>query len=355
MRGYDTIAGAWDETTRDWQDVPWQTVTVNPSSETTKYTLNLPLIQFTRSEVPSQSRMATSVQCSLPKVLYGTNVKTLPIDDHIDALKKVDDLIQRWFPGAPSVSEMTPRRIDATDDRDLGSEMRVRACLRLMQEQVIRGRKPYVGDRGSVNWSGKKGGHRTRTYGKFLECADHGSDLGAEDPTGKLRVEREALGLKSVRADYLKAVALAQENGHLTLGQALAAPGLVGVILGPLPALVDAVLKEVEDVKVPEFIDKCLAAGLSYPRAMSMMGYAHSVQVCGWEGQMITRQGIAKLKGDFNRAGIDPFLVEWGPVSKHLTKPYQASKRAVARLEQKQAMEDMNEQESTSGAVVQAL
>lgn len=352
MHGYDTLQGAWNETDRDWQATNWQSCTRTSGGKTT-YKLNLEHIQFTRTEAVDPAtgavlQLGTKFQCSLPKVLHGNNIVTLPISDVPAALDKLHSLMCDTFPSCPHPTLMTPRRIDCTDNRELGDEYLVHAALKSLSIYSIGRTRPYIGQEATVNWPGSRGGHSRKVYSKFRETLE-------DEAQGILRVESGAIGLKSIRADYEKAVAASlaggwkpqgDQAGALTLGQALACPGLPQAILGPLATTVDSVIEnEVKQMKVPEMIKMAMAAGYSYPKAVGMIGYAHAIQEAGWDGLMLTRQGIHKLKKEFAAAGIDPLAVEWAPISGWISKPYTASKLAEKMLDKKQERADAAEQE----------
>ncbi len=348
MQGYDTLQGAWNETDRDWDAVPWQSVQITTSG-VVKRTLNRPLVQFTRIEASDPAsgairQMGTTFQCSLPKLLYGNNVQELPPEDVPAALDRLHELIKEDIPGAPHPSLTTPRRIDATDNRLLGSEKIVRAALRGCETFKLGRTTPYIGDSGSVNWPGKSGGHRSKLYSKYRDLLRPGREVDEDlcaRAEGVLRVESGAVGLKAIRADFAKALALAAYQGDLTVGQALGCPELPTAILGPLNGIVDAVLgSEVIDLKLSDFLAAFTSAGFSPRRAYSFAGYAQAIKESGWDNLMLTRQSIHNLKKDFAQAGVDPMELELGPLMVRLAKPYQASERAVARLEEKQARED---------------
>ena len=348
MLGYDTLQGAWNETDRDWDAVPWQSVQVTTSG-VVKRTLNRPLVQLTRIEASDPAtgairQLGTTFQCSLPKVLYGNNVRELPPSDVPAALDELHKLLMQDIPGCCHPSLTTPRRIDATDNRQLGSEQQVRAVLRACQVYKLGRTTPYIGDSGSVNWPGKSGGHRSKLYSKYRDLLRPGREVDEDlcvAAEGVLRVESGAVGLKSIRSDFAKALALAQSNGDLTVGTALACPELPGAILGPLNGIVDEVLgSEVVDMKQADFIKAFMDAGFSYPNAVGKMGWAAAVREHGWENLMLTRQGIYKLRKEFERAGVDPLELELGPLMARITKPYTAGQREIARLQRKQAKED---------------
>jgi hypothetical protein len=325
MHGYDTLVGAWPQTevshpssyisSHPWDMVPWQTDTVDAVTGKRKKTLNVEGAQFTYIYDLHKKLNEYRVQCSLPKLLYKTNTKTLPPEDAFSALDLLDPLVQQYFPGAPPVAGMIPRRLDATADRDLGDELAVSAALIRMQHLEYLGRRPWIGDKGTVNWSGKSGAHRNRVYGKFIES---GEDTGR----GVLRVEREAKGLKSVRADYAKALAVAVSAGDLTIGEALAVPSLAKTIVGPLETLVDSALKELEDMTIGEVFTRALAAGFPPVKAAKMVGYVNVIQhFGGYHNTMLTRQGQWLLKKDFEKIGVNPHEVELTPLYVRLIGP----------------------------------
>jgi hypothetical protein len=142
---------------------------------------------------------------------------------------------------------------------------------------------------------------------------------------------------------------LAVYNGDLTVGTALGCPGLAEAILEPLNAIVESVLEsEVTTLKIAEFMQAWIDAGFSPARAYSALGYAQAVKESGWDNLMLTRQGIHKLKKEFQVAGVDPLELELGPLMVRLAKPHQASSRALTHLQQKQAKEDAVAADQTS-------
>lgn len=352
MHGYDTLQGAWNESDRDWTKTPWQSTTRTAGGKTT-YKLNLEHIQFTRTEAVDPStgvilQLSTKFQCSLPKVLYGNNIRTLPFSDVPAALDKLHKLMCDTFPSSPHPSLTTPRRIDATDNRELADEYFVGAALKKLLMYKIGRTKPYMGQDGNVAWPGSGGGHSRKVYSKFRQELQ-------EEARGILRVESGAIGVKSIRGDFEKGLAASIAGGwqpqseylegSLTLGQVLACPGLPAAILGPLATTVDAVLLEASDMKVPEVLKKFVDAGFSYPNAVGKLGYAHAIQEVGWDGLMLTRQGIAKVRKEFAAAGVNPLEVEWAPKAAWITKPYTSSAGAQKRLAKKQDREDLADSE----------
>lgn len=346
MLGYDTLQGAWNETDRDWSLLPWQSVT-RSTSGVVKYVLNREKVQLTRVESSDPAtgairQLGTTFQCSLPKVLYGNNVQELPPSDVPAALDALHNLLLQDIPGCPHPSLTTPRRIDATDNRQLASEKEVRLVLRACQLQKLGRTKPYIGQEGTVNWPGKSGGHRSKLYSKFRDIIRKEQDEKIiAQAVGVLRVESGAIGLKSIRADFAKALSASASCGDLTVGTALGCPGLAAAILGPLNGIVCAVLgSEIMHMKLDETIEKMRAGGKTYHRAMGLIGFAHAIQEFGWQGLMLTRQGIYDLKKEFAALGIDPQEIELGPLMVRITKPYTASDRQRAQLEKQQARED---------------
>lgn len=346
MLGYDTLQGAWNEMDRDWSLLPWQSVT-RSTSGVVKYILNREKVQLTRVEswdpaTGAIRQVGTTFQCSLPKVLYGNNVQELPLSDVPAALDALHNLLLQDIPGCPHPSLTTPRRIDATDNRQLASETEVRAVLKACQFQKLGRTKPYIGQEGTVNWPKKSGGHRSKLYSKFREIFRKEEDERIlAQAVGVLRVESGSQGLKTIRADFAKALSASASGGDLTVGTALGCPGLAAAILGPLNAILDSVLEsEVVDLKKVDFIKAFMDVGFSYPNAVGKMGWAAAVKDFGWEGLLLTRQGIYKLKKEFERAGVDPLELELGPLMARISKPYTASDKQRAQLEKQQARED---------------
>ena len=352
MQGYDTLVGAWNETGRDWSATPWQSET-RSAYGMVKQVLNRELVQYTRvvsisTATGAIQQMGTKFQCSLPKVLYGNNVQQLPSCDVPAALDCLHELIKQDFPDAPHPSEATPRRIDVTDNRLLPSEKEVKVALAACAGFNLGRTKPYIGDSGSVNWPQNSSGHSSKVYSKFADIARPGRRRRADltddllkQAAGVLRVEAGVSGLKGIRSDMAKALALAEYAGDLTVGAVLGCPGLSTAILGPLNGVVDTVLgSEVLNMKIDEFMQRFIDAGFSYPNAISKIGYAAAVKESGWDSLMLTRQGIGKLKKEFERAGVDPLELEMGPILVRLTKPYTSSGRQMTALERRQAVED---------------
>lgn len=343
MHGYDTIVGAWNEP-RDWSAASWESVQEDKVKGSVHCFLNTGRVQFSRTvrtdTVTGEIlQMGTTFQASLPKILYGKNSRTLPIDDHVAALAAVDQVVQQYFPGAMPVAEMTPRRIDATDDRALGDELLVAAALNRMKDVELRGKKPWVGQVGTISWPGRRGSHTNKAYSKYRESGD-------PEAIGTLRVERGAVGLKCIRTDYQKAVAASVSNGHLTIGQALECPGLSQAILGPFSGIVDTVLKEVCEVTVVELFTRGLAAGMKPARVASLIGYANVIQGFGsYQNTMLTRKGQYNLKKDFERIGCDPKEVEFGPLyMRWIGPPRSVSDEEKSALLRARAAEDEADQ-----------
>jgi hypothetical protein len=286
--------------------------------------------------------MGTKFQCSLPKVLYGNNVQQLPFSDVPAALDALHALILEDFPDAPHPSEATPRRVDATDNRLLGSEKRVSVALAACQAYKLGRTKPYIGDSKSVNWPQNSSGHRSKVYSKFREICMKEDDLNVlAAAEGVLRVETGVSGLKGIRADYAKALSASALHGDMSVGTLLACSGLTEAILGPLNGIVDSIVEsEVMTLNISQFMQRFIDAGYSPVKAYSAIGYAAAVKESGWENLMLTRQGIHKLKKEFKAAGIDPLELELGPIMARLSKPHQASSLALRRLEKQQLAED---------------
>ena len=346
MQGYDTLVGAWNETARDWASVPWQSESRSVYGKV-KHILNREKVQYTRVVACDPStgaiqQMGTAFQCSLPKVLYGNNVQQLPLEDVPAALDALHMLLLQDFPDCPHPSVATPRRIDATDNRQLGSEERVRAALAACAAYRLGRKIPYIGDSASVNWPQNSSGHRSKVYSKLKQICQKEEDpkvLAAAE--GVLRVESGVSGLKGLRSDYAKALGLASYSGDLTVGTALGCPGLAQAILGPLNAIVAGVVEsEVMTLKIAEFTQAWIDAGFSPVKAYSAIGYAAAVKESGWDNLMLTRQGIHKLKREFKLVGVDPLELEMGALMVRLTKPYEASQFSQRRLAKKQAQED---------------
>jgi hypothetical protein len=332
MHGYDTLRGAWNETGRRWEDVPWQSAQHDAVTDARKFILNVPGVQFTR--VVKAGQIGTTFQCSLPKLLYGKNSRTLPVDDHEDALGKLDAVIQQWFPGAPPAAEMTPRRIDATDDRHLADEMMVSKALASLHMVQLRGKSPWVGQEGTVCWPSKRGAHQTKAYSKCVESGD-------AEAAGILRIEREAKGLKCIRADVAKALALAMENGHLTIGEALAVPTLPQAILGPFTAIVDAIVEEAKNVDNVEAFTRLVKAGCTMTRAGTILGWVSVVQRVGWDSLNVSRNAKYEARQLLDRAGLDVAEIQFSPFQKQVLKTGPATDRAIKKVRREDEQENV--------------
>lgn len=356
MHGYDTLVAAWKQPSGDsprslflashpWEAAPWDTSTRDDVSGSIKRTMNVPgWCQFTYVQDTRKKLDEYRVQCSLPKLLYKTNTRTLPMEDAGAALVKLDRMVQQLFPGAPAVAEMTPRRLDGTADRDLGDELLVSSILQRLRDRTYLGRRPWVGDKGTINWGAKSGGHRNRIYAKFAES-------GEEAGRGILRVEREAKGLKALRADFAKALALAEENGDLTVGQVLCCPGVAQAIVGPLEAIVESAMKEGEELDtVDAFLKLRKDGGCSITRASTIIGYVAVVQRVGWDNFGLPANTKYEARRSLRLAGIEVEDIQFSPREKKLTetKPLTARQRRV--LEKKEAAEG----DSMSGGEVEA-
>ena len=344
MYGYDTLVAAFQQpedaprsvflAAHPWEAASWDTNTQDAVSGRILRTMNIPgWCQFTYVQDARKKLDEYRVQCSLPKLLHKTNTKTLPLEDAAAAVAKLDRMVREVFPGAPSVSEMTPRRLDATADKDLGDELRVASVLHQLRDQTYRGRRPWVGDKGTINWAAKSGGHRNRVYAKFAES-------GEEAGRGILRIEREAKGLKSVRADFAKALALAEEAGDLTVGQVLFCPGVAKAIVEPLEAIVDGAMKGEEDVDTVDAFLLLVKSGCSVTRAGTLIGWAAVVQRVGWDNLNISRNSKYEARQLFKAAGIDVASIQFSPWEKKITQTKPATVGEVQRVQKQEADED---------------
>lgn len=344
MYGYDTLVAAWTQpedaprsvflACHPWESAPWDTNTRDDVSGRILRTMSVPgWCQFTFVRDPRKKLDEYRVQCSLPKLLYKTNTRTLPMEDAPGALNKLDRMVQQLFPGAPAVAEMTPRRLDATADKDLGCELRVHSVLTRLRDHTHLGRRPWVGDKGTINWSGKRGGHRNRVYAKFAES---GEDAGR----GILRVEREAKGLTVLRDDYAKALALAVSNGDLTAGQVLNCPGVAQAIVGPLEAIVDGAMGEDEDVDTVEAFTRLIGSGCTVSRAGTLIGWAAVVQRVGWDNLNISRNSKYEARQALKAANVEVSEIQFSPWEKKVTKTKPATAVDVQRVREKEAAEE---------------
>lgn len=346
MYGYDTLVAAWPQPSGDaprsiflgshpWEAAPWDTNTRDEVSGAIKRTMSIPgWCQFTYVRDPRKKLDEYRVQCSLPKLLYKTNTKTLPMEDVPAALVKLDRMVRLHFPGAPSVAEMIPRRVDATADKDLGDELLVASVLHRLRDRTYRGRRPWVGDKGTINWSGKTGGHRNRVYAKFAESAE-------EEGRGILRVEREAKGLSVMRDDYSKVIALAEQNGDLTVGQVLYCPGVAQVIVAPLESIVDSAMKEDEELQTEEVFLRLMKDGkCSLVRAATIIGYVAVVQRVGWDNLGLPANTKYEARKSLRLAGIEVAEVQFTPWEKKVTETKPLSSAQARKLGKKQAAEE---------------
>lgn len=343
MHGYDTIVLAWNETGRWhrdkltepdlWDTVAWQHDTTDAVNGSRRRVLNLPKLQFTSIFDERKQLDECRVQTSLPKLLFGDNISTLTHDDIKPALLKLDDAIHEHFPKAPCVLEMLPRRVDATDDRELGEEHYVSAALHRMASLSMRGKRPWVGQQQTISWPGSRGGYTSKAYSKLRETGD-------ERARGKLRVERGALGQRAIK----KALGLAEEHGHLTLGALVGHQDASQRILGPFTGIVDRVLLEVAQMTTLEALSKLTESGCTFLRASTLIGYACIIRACGgWDYIPLSRNNIYLAKKAFEKAGVDPMLVEISP--KETRFLYQHNKRMAASWEKLAAAEGISVQQ----------
>lgn len=344
MYGYDTLVAAFslpEDAPRSvflachpWEAAPWDTNTRDDVSGRILRTMSVPgWCQFTFVRDPRKKLDEYRVQCSLPKLLYKTNTRTLPMEDAPAALIKLDRMVQELFPGAPAVAEMIPRRLDATADKDLGCELRVHSILQRLRDETYFGRRPWVGDTGTINWGAKTGGHRNRVYAKFAESRE-------ETGRGILRVEREAKGLKPLRADFAKALGLAVSNGDLTVGQVLNCPGVAQAIVGPLEAIVDGVMGEDGNVDTVEVFTRLVSSGCSVTRAGTLIGWASVVQRVGWDNLNISRNSKYEARQLLKAAGIEVSEIQFSPWEKKVTLTKPATAAEVQRVREKEAAEE---------------
>lgn len=354
MHGYDTWVLAWNETGRwsrdkltepdPWDSVLWQHDTTDAVNGTRRRVLNLPKVQFTSIYDERKQLDECRVQTSLPKLLYGDNITTLTPDDLKRALLKLEVEIHKHFPTAPCVLEMLPRRVDATDDRQLGDECYVAAALHHLSTLSMRGKRPWVGQQQTISWPGARGGYTSKAYSKLRETGD-------ERARGKLRVERGALGQRAIK----KALGLAEEYGHLTVGALVAREDAPRCILGRFTGIVDRVLQEVAQMTTLEALSKLTESGCTFPRASTLIGYACIIRACGgWDYIPLSRNNIYVAKKAFEKAGVDPMLVEISPKEMRFLR--QHNKNMAAGAEKLAAtggssVQQLDDQRRISGSV----
>lgn len=314
---YDTLTLAWYPTGNEQsafsksgikldERLPWQSVRHDSVNNSLRAICNKERVQYTRLVNVAKKQNEYRVQCSLPKLLYGTNSRDLAPGDEWEALKLLAHCIGSDFGSVPAVEGMTVRRLDATADRLLGSEAAVYAALQRLRLAQIHGKSPIVTQSKGVSWPGSSGGFTRKAYGKYRESGE----LAAE---GRLRVEVGAIGQKAVKAAYAKAVAAAAASGDLTVGTAFNAPGLSTAILGAFEGIVEVACEEVAEMKPLEFHDRLKATGLKPIRRHQLLGVAMMAKAVGWDAMEMSRRGKWQAKKEMEAAGVSVEQLELEP------------------------------------------
>jgi hypothetical protein len=131
---------------------------------------------------------------SLPKALYGTNVRELDQADVAPALDRVDrEIASALRVALPPFGEWQPTRADYCRNDQLGDELAVRRALHDARDvQLARKGRPVSGDSGtSLSWPGRSYGFKL--YGKHVES-------GEPLAVGVLRAEATVRHLSTFRA-----------------------------------------------------------------------------------------------------------------------------------------------------------
>lgn len=250
-----------------------------------------------------------SVEASLPKVLWGENVDELVDPFHAaKALALMSERVGQEVGERVDLFSWNAQRWDVTHNRELADQRRVQVALAALAQVKYRGRRPVIGEAGSVTWPGKRGGFTRGAYSKLDE-----SQLAAAD--GRLRVEVRAWGQKAIRRAWGMPPEYVGPGGSapIAVGDLLSpmADRAMGRALAWLDGAVDHVL-EVVPVNGLEALAKFEALGRRPSFPPRMMGYVALVQLGGWQlvESMVSRQAAWSIRKDFAAAGVDPMQVE---------------------------------------------
>lgn len=342
MHGYDTLQGARGQDGLPDLRVPWDrlTPTLYPDGSSSTYGLCLldgvQLVYRDRRDASGTVFSELRFQSSLPKILWGNNAEEL-VDgsDMVGALGKVCDVVSAATGRDEDVTAWTARRVDVPANLRMASEAHVAATLERLSFVKIRGRLGMRGQEGTVSWPAKRGSVTRKFYSKYVES-------GIEASKGVLRCEAGAIGQQAVKHVWGKAVAGGQSAGGVRLTRFNAIPPIPEVNCPPAPSIVTVgdlispgavavrdrlaeyvlrvvrpLAKEVEELEAMKAFWAFKSDGRRSDFAMRMLGYAWVVQRLGWgflEDQL-SRQGVWKVRKEFERVGIHPEDIEFGQVS----------------------------------------
>lgn len=265
-------------------------------------------------------RSLLSLECSLPKLLWGHNKQPVPVARLSDAFDELTRRGREFIPCLPDTYELETWRLDATSDRLLNSELELLLVSRVLADQPLNfggGPATRYPSGGSLSWPAMGGFPGSRCYSKSVETGD-------EKLAGVYRSERQFMGGKHFR----KALALAVANGDLSpavtagrgsrwlKGSQLIEQGerLCTGLLDPLTVVCDKavdMVREVRTLTAWQAIDALEKSGLNKSRAVQLVGYSHLIRVFGWSATGLTRKGIWEAKKAFEVANVDPTLIEF--------------------------------------------
>lgn len=265
-------------------------------------------------------RSLLSLECSLPKLLWGHNKQPVPVDRLADAFDELTRRGRGFISCLPDTYDLETWRLDATSDRLLNSELELLLVSRVLADQALTVGGCFATrypSGGSLGWPALNGFPGARCYSKSVETGD-------EKLAGLYRSERQFMGGKQFR----KALALAVENGDLSpavtagrgsrwlKGSALIEQGerLCTGLLDPLTGICDKAVDMVREVKTLtawQAIDALEKSGLNKSRAVQLVGYSHLIRVFGWSATGLGRKGVWVAQNDFKNAGVDPVLIEF--------------------------------------------
>ena len=272
----------------------------------------------------SQYKTLLSLEASLPKLLFGHNKYPVPLELLPDAFAELTAR-GRAFIGAdlPPADELEAWRIDATSDVKLRSEFEVALVGRVLADCSLNNAMPTrYPTGGSVSWPASGGHPGARCYGKSEETGD-------EKIKGLYRSEVQVMGGKQFR----KALAFAVERGDLLpsvlsgrgtrclrAGTLATEPGVCTGLLGPLTSVLDSAINLVREVNAVTAVEAVILleqkAGVSRSRAAQLLGYAHIVRLVGWRLTGLDRSNVWRAKKEFELAGVDPAVIEFGAMEK---------------------------------------
>jgi hypothetical protein len=266
----------------------------------------------------SEYQQLLSLECSLPRLLYGHNKRPVLPADMPDAFAELTERARAFIPSLPDVSELEAWRIDATADVQLASEFECGLVGRVLADRPLNDAMPTrYPSGGSVSWPASKGLPGARCYGKSEQTGD-------AKIAGRYRAEVQCMGGKQWRKQLADMVARGQLDPKWLSGRGRACvraeclatePGLCAGLLDPLAGLCDSAIdlvREVKSVKAHEAIVLLeQKANVKRPRAVQLVGYAHLVRLFDWPATGLSKSNIWEAKKAFELAGIDPVLIDF--------------------------------------------